>query len=223
MTLPLTTRRLRDDVHAVAIADDAVFLDVERDTYVCVPNVADRLLVDDAGRVEAILEHALAHDLDQAGLLASAGAARPPPRWPVEPAAASALQGPFEPVRSSDVLRGARALADLSRAYWRQPLSGLVAWAEAGATGAGSAPPTADLLGLVQAFHRWGPYVPAPGKCLLRSFMLLRLLRRHGHDARWVFGVRTWPFRAHCWLQRGDVVLDDDVEALAPLTPILVL
>lgn len=79
------------------------------------------------------------------------------------------------------------------------------------------------MLEVIASFHRWAPFAPAPGKCLLRSFMLLRLLRRHGHDARWVFGVRTWPFRAHCWLQAGDVVLDDDVEALVALTPILVV
>ena len=70
---------------------------------------------------------------------------------------------------------------------------------------------------------------PLP-KGAVRSISTMKLaeglraaLRRHGHDARWVFGVRTWPFRAHCWLQRGEVVLDDDLETLVPLTPILVI
>jgi hypothetical protein len=77
------------------------------------------------------------------------------------------------------------------------------------------------MVALVAAFHRWACWTPAPAKCLIRSFMLLRLLRRHGFDARWVFAVRTWPFEAHCWLQAGPVVLDDAVERLTAYHPIL--
>ena len=39
--------------------------------------------------------------------------------------------------------------------------------------------------------------------------------------AVWVFGVRTWPFSAHCWLQIGDAVLDDDPERVGIYPPIL--
>jgi hypothetical protein len=37
-----------------------------------------------------------------------------------------------------------------------------------------------------------------------------------------VFGVRTWPFHAHCWLQCDDVVLDDQADRVAAYAPILV-
>ncbi|MBS0331310.1 MAG: lasso peptide biosynthesis B2 protein [Proteobacteria bacterium] len=86
-----------------------------------------------------------------------------------------------------------------------------------------SAPPriTANLLRVVDDFHRWAPFAPTSGKCLLRAYMLLRLLRRRGEDATWVFGVRTWPFHAHCWLQCEDVVLDDHPERIRAFTPIL--
>jgi hypothetical protein len=85
------------------------------------------------------------------------------------------------------------------------------------------APPKAmtDLLDRVDRFHRWIPYAPVSGKCLLRSFLLLRLLRRAGLQATWVFGVRTWPFHAHCWLQCGDMVLDDTADRIAAYAPIL--
>ena len=76
---------------------------------------------------------------------------------------------------------------------------------------------------LVAGFHRWAYWTPAPAKCLIRSFMLLRLLRRHGLDARWVFAVRTWPFEAHCWLQAGATVLDDAGDRLVAYHPILVV
>ena len=52
--------------------------------------------------------------------------------------------------------------------------------------------------------------------------MLVSYLRRCGLRADWVFAVRLWPFAAHCWVQCGDLCLNDDVERLAPYTPILV-
>ena len=55
----------------------------------------------------------------------------------------------------------------------------------------------------------------------MRSFVLLRFLQRSGGKATWVFGVRTWPFGAHCWLQLGDVALDDDPARLVGYAPIL--
>jgi hypothetical protein len=51
--------------------------------------------------------------------------------------------------------------------------------------------------------------------------MLLRLLHAKGLDAHWVFGVRTWPFQAHCWLQCEDLVLDDQPDRVRAFTPIM--
>ena len=55
----------------------------------------------------------------------------------------------------------------------------------------------------------------------MRSFVLLRFLQRSGLNARWVIGVRTWPFSAHCWLQIDDTALDDAWERLVVYEPIL--
>ena len=65
------------------------------------------------------------------------------------------------------------------------------------------------------------PWTPFPGACLHRAYFLRLFLRRAGCDADWVFGVRTWPFRAHCWLEARGVVLNDDPEAVRAYTPIL--
>jgi hypothetical protein len=35
-----------------------------------------------------------------------------------------------------------------------------------------------------------------------------------------VFGVRTHPFEAHCWLEKDRVILDDTVEHVRWFTPI---
>lgn len=36
----------------------------------------------------------------------------------------------------------------------------------------------------------------------------------------WVFGVRTWPFAAHCWIQIGDLVVGDVLDRVRGYTPI---
>jgi hypothetical protein len=40
---------------------------------------------------------------------------------------------------------------------------------------------------------------------------------------RWVFGVQSRPFAAHCWLQLGGVVLNDTVDHVKRYTPIMVV
>jgi hypothetical protein len=84
----------------------------------------------------------------------------------------------------------------------------------------GGTPSQAEVLRLSAAFARVVVWLPLPGKCLVRSFTLLRFLQRQGQDATWCFGVRTWPFSAHCWLQAGDVALDDHADQLRAYTPI---
>jgi len=55
----------------------------------------------------------------------------------------------------------------------------------------------------------------------MTTWLSSMFLQRAGHDAVWVFGVRTWPFLAHGGLQVGDVVLDHWPEHLTLYTPIL--
>ncbi|MET0307850.1 MAG: lasso peptide biosynthesis B2 protein [Sphingomonas sp.] len=65
------------------------------------------------------------------------------------------------------------------------------------------------------------PFFPAMASCLPSSLFLLHLLHRHGLQARWVFGVRTYPFEAHCWVEHGEVVLNDSLEHVRWFTPIV--
>ncbi|GIL38048.1 lasso peptide biosynthesis B2 protein [Roseiterribacter gracilis] len=66
-------------------------------------------------------------------------------------------------------------------------------------------------------------YYPADRICLRDSFLLMNVLLAHGVAADWVFGVQADPFAAHCWVQIGDLVINDDVERVARFTPILVV
>lgn len=77
------------------------------------------------------------------------------------------------------------------------------------------------LAGITAAFRRADVIVGKEGLCLRRSLALARVLARHQLESHLVFGVRTRPFAAHCWVQCGNVVVNDDVENARAFTPIL--
>jgi hypothetical protein len=66
-------------------------------------------------------------------------------------------------------------------------------------------------------------YYPADSICLRDSFLTMNMLVRAGIAADWVFAVQADPFKAHCWVQVGDTVINDNVETVARFTPILVV
>ncbi|NJO12382.1 MAG: lasso peptide biosynthesis B2 protein [Gammaproteobacteria bacterium] len=59
--------------------------------------------------------------------------------------------------------------------------------------------------------------------CLLDCLVCIEFLATRGYYPAWVFGVRTAPFQAHCWVQLGGLVLNDTVEHVRGFTPILVV
>ena len=88
--------------------------------------------------------------------------------------------------------------------------------------GEGSSPvEPVRLVRWVGAARQARPWIPFEGECLQRSFLLRHVLARRGIAADWIFGVRTWPFAAHCWLQIDDLVVGDRLERVALYTPIL--
>lgn len=213
---------LAPQVHAAALNGDIVFLSVADDAYFCLPGGAAGARLSQDRRRISIADAALALSLRQAGLVAD----RPNPPAPAGPQVAptpttSALRANYQPPTWEHLSTGARAVLDVTLRYRRRNLSDILAVVTPRRQFA--PPATPALLALVDDFHRWVPFAPVSAKCLLRSFMLLRLLRRTGHDALWVFGVRTWPFHAHCWLQCEGVVLDDQPDRVAAFAPILVV
>lgn len=59
--------------------------------------------------------------------------------------------------------------------------------------------------------------------CKQSSFARILYANHYGMYPRWVFGVRTRPFRSHCWAQTGAIVWNDLPERIAQYTPILVV
>lgn len=52
-------------------------------------------------------------------------------------------------------------------------------------------------------------FVPIETCCLLDSLSLVSFLARRNLTANIVFGVTDNPFSAHCWVQAGDLILND--------------
>lgn len=212
---------LRPDVQMTLTNGDAVFLKVSTDSYFCLPQVGEDLRLGPDRRTVQIGDASLAAALRTAGILSpKRRAAEFGDILGLRPGQASALRDDFGRPGLGDTREVFLSLIDLMRHYRGRPLAHLLR-AVAQSRPAQRSDPDA-LIRVVQGFHRWAPFAPVSGKCLLRSFMLLRRLHAHGLDAQWVFGVRTWPFRAHCWLQHGETVLDDHPERVAAYAPILV-
>lgn len=207
------TLYLRPDVHAVAIGDDLALLDLARDAYLCLPDGAAAL---EPGAQDAIRPGAVADALQTGGLLGPEppAARSAPPPLPTR----TVIHQPLSRAVSPRVLAAALAVpADIRRARRGEGLAAWLALAEA------RRPLSRDAEAVAAAARQFwtvGAWLPVEGECLVRSAMLIAFLRRMGLSADWVFGVRLWPFAAHCWVQLGEVCLNDDVERLWPYTPL---
>lgn len=208
--------RLSPGVHAATIGDDLVFLDERADRYLCVVGARPLgLLGGEAGGVDPESFAALraAGLVDDEAPLCGLDVDWPLPRRD--------LRGLDRNLGVGNFAQAAWCLADAGRHYRGRTFEAILNLGrDRPAPNNGT---EREVAALIRGFRSWAPFAPGASKCLLRAFMLLRLLRREGLDARWVFAVRTWPFAAHCWLQIGDLALDGEVERLAAYVPILVI
>jgi len=212
------TLSLPSHVHLAAIGDDVVLLDTAADAYMCIPNGVAilRPALDRASL--APVNDAVASGLQDAGLANPGEAATGRARLCRPTRDIGDLQ--VGHLSLAQILALAGAFWDLMWRYRGRTLAEIldfVAGERVNRTMA-AGPDAVRLAGVFQQVAVW---LPMPRKCLVRSFVLLRFLQRSGVDATWVFGVTTWPFRAHCWLQIGDTALDDNAERIVEYEPIL--
>jgi hypothetical protein len=192
------------------IEGTAIFLDVPADRYFRLPkDQNDRLLRDNPS---------------------------PPVCAPVQSAAFPLPSSWLPPARRCEGGdTGAFSLGDVARALWvqrrwerrlaRRPFAAALQDLRSAAKVCAVAPDELTDIQLreVRAFEHAKLLRRAADRCLPRSIALAMCLARRGCRSHVVLGVKLAPFAAHCWVQAGDAVLNDELEEVLRYTPILVV
>lgn len=208
------TACLAPHIHMARCHDDIVVLDVTADAYALLHDAAPLIRSGPGAGLITVAPEAH-EDLLALGLLSARPYTRPPlpsvtgeiaafaGRLPRHRLAAAALDSVV-----ASLVFARTPFAELIRIAARRPKS--------------ARPVDEDAVArCAAAFLAIHPWIPFEGDCLQRGFRLHHHLHRSGIPARWVFGVRTWPFLAHCWVQVGNKVVGDTRERVSGFSPIL--
>lgn len=218
---------LRADVFMTLSDDMLVFLDLAHDRYCALGRDASRAAQHTLAASGAELDGELVRKLEKAGLLVST-----PHRG-----RAFTVTGHALPVRDLrdvtelagpvDALLAVASRSRAARALRRRHISEVVAQRRAVRENwRVHRRGTSDEVALVRRVSRLAALRPLASNhnaCLLNSLSLLFHLGRSGADVDWVFAVKAVPFEPHCWVQLGDMVLNDTVEGTRGYAPIMVV
>ena len=196
------------------VDDDVIVLNLAEDRYDGLLGAGDAIALDERGAIQ-VVDADIAAELIAGGI---ATAAQPLSRNPRPVAARRELQSDPAPA-GRDVLRAAISLITATLRFRGRSLLSLVTFQHR-LRGA-EAISEARLGELVGAARVARPWIPFEGECLQRSFLLRAHLAAQGVATDWIFGVATWPFAAHCWLQIGDLVVGDRLSRVSRFTPIM--
>lgn len=107
-------------------------------------------------------------------------------------------------------------------ALWAWGLPHLQGWlARQPMAAAPVAMPLSEVTGLGRAVNIAARLTPFPATCLTRSLLLVWLLRRQGMTCELRIGVqlREGVFRAHAWVERDGVPVNDRADVAADFAP----
>lgn len=116
-----------------------------------------------------------------------------------------------------EILMAWRLVLQARHAVRSRPIEDILEKLESGST-APSRP--AELLSLSCRFAAARKHVPVRRNCLADSLALLHWLGRQGLAANLIFGVKLDPFAAHCWVEEGNVLLNDHADEVERFTPV---
>ncbi len=231
--------QLAPNVFACTTGRNCMFLDLRQDRYLSIPkermdalapqihgwNLASGACASQtsqSGDVEQLAEHML-----EAGILCPYHCGSLIAR-PHAPPATRDFTSLYKP-HSTPRLRGEwvgtfAALVSADYALRHAPLWRIIRRISPHAPQFGTAY-RADLVttawALAERFRAIRPWFPRNYLCLFDSLALTLLLRRRGIRASWIFAVREDPFAAHCWVQYGDLVLNEHLDRTRVYTPIM--
>jgi hypothetical protein len=218
---------LREDLFFCLTDRCAIVLDLAANRYFGLTGTAHlalrRIIAGDA--LDPELENAL-RPLLATGLLSTVAEA--------QPLAPVTNPAPEESLDTGDTPAGTRttviALGLYARVLAEMRISGLNAMVrrralrKAGQPAcAGRSVPLDGVRQLVAAHRRVDQLAGAVDRCLARSLALVDHLALRGIYPEMVVGIRTGAFSAHCWVQLGPLLLNDEMDRVRVFTPILVL
>lgn len=70
-------------------------------------------------------------------------------------------------------------------------------------------------------FKTLRPFYHRPYLCLFDALALVEFLALYRIYPTWVFGVKSEPFHAHCWVQEAEYVFDEEVDVIQTYSPIM--
>lgn len=206
--------RLRDHLSACLIGEHAVFLDADADRYFRLSGALERAFLAYAtdplaAPASLLLEH---------GILVPAGpeSADTPERMDLP--LRSALEMPHDPPGC-----GIAAIPEVLATLWAcrhalraRGFASVLEWTAEHRTRRCRLcipEPSQEqaLLHATRLFLSARPHIPVATCCLPDSLALTRFLARRGLHSRIVIGVTGDPFSAHCWVQAGDLALNETV------------
>lgn len=211
------------------IGEHFVFLDIDKDKYFCLPAPMEQALAShlDEGRmldprVSKLLERHTLSDRHNPAIRNIKG---------IKPAGRSAMETPLPEKRLRPfVLLEVLVIVlctklELKFFTLKHVLDGLCVEKHHQMT---QVKPSIVLLerrlsDAAAIYRRARLYVPINMRCLLDSLAMAKFLRRRQLHTHIVFGVALDPFSAHCWVQLGDLVLNDTVGNVNSHTPIRVV
>jgi hypothetical protein len=210
-------------VYAAEVDRDLVLLDARRNQFWCIPAsraTAALQTLHDPPHEESSSLHPEVQDLMAEGLFVFRPGMTPVEAPPIPDARTDIFRDEsFPRLNSRELLLALTAgmitlvkLTLLPPAWWLKPSQGIRAVRRHCAS--------QRSVSLARGFERLRPLLPGTALCLARSMLLLEFLRLNGIHANWIFGVRTRPFSAHCWVQAGETVLNDSVDHVRWFTPI---
>ena len=217
----MTTYALREGVSYCRIGESNVFLDVVSDRYFCLQRRLNTAFTDlsEERHVEAELLHALR----SSGIVVEA----PTTDLFACSKGAPACLDDDVPGRRSTFLGFAGAIASRARWTWNirhrslsENIAHLVRRRQS--LSERNAPPTSPQ-DLARAFRAASVVWPEHGRCLPTAMALFDTLVAAGHPARLVFGVHLTPFYAHCWVELGGRLVNDQPERICQFTPIRIV
>lgn len=201
-----------------AVGDRLVFLDIGRDQYFCLQDAA-------AARLSQTIRIAGGQGVMEAsGMLDIA--LRGPLHFcpPVPDPVHSALDCGPRRASMREILHLLLLIVRTRRAIRGGGLTLVLDEIEAVKNSGHLKPIREEELGAISALVRAiDLVVRVHDNCLVRSLSIARLLGARGLAIDLVFGVKLEPFAAHCWVQSGDVVVNDRLDNVRSFTPILVI